>query len=140
MALIQFRKKLPAVAYCFHRVSVFFSEWIDHWRQMRGKAVSPQCCRRRALGFVRATTFIDLARESICARGKDQRHRAPSTVVAISSGGVSHRCRQRLKAVVKADKVLRQITRNDVINFREQLQERILDQQITAHTGNKYLK
>ncbi|MFA5958035.1 hypothetical protein [Hyphomicrobium sp.] len=46
----------------------------------------------------------------------------------------------KFRAVVKADKALHQITRNDVINFREQLQERILDEQITNHTGNKYLK
>ncbi len=46
----------------------------------------------------------------------------------------------KFKTVVKTDKALNQITRNDVINFREQLQERILDEQITAHTGNKYLK
>lgn len=54
-------------------------------------------------------------------------------------GGKDLAIRQFL-AVCRSDKAIAEITRNDVVNFREQLQERILDKQITPHTANKYLK
>jgi integrase len=38
------------------------------------------------------------------------------------------------------DKPLAELARNDVINFREQLQERIIDEEIVPETANKYIK